>query len=141
MPNISTEISARTAESAVPAVGGFLAKAVQIGVAIAAPQASVPLGIGISIAGWLIARRRQRVANASPPASNSRASSVVPIAVDSAPLPQLIHTETHFVDVEKDTYAKAHAWASEQLVRKYPGTAASVETLQSLIRQFLDANK
>jgi hypothetical protein len=41
--------------------------------------------------------------------------------------------------VEKDTFARAHAWAQEQLVRRYPGSVPSVETLNSLIQQYLNA--
>src|SRR5213076_190474 len=60
-----------------------------------------------------------------------------PIAVDSPPPPQRIVPETHYVPVEKDSFAKAHQWASEHVARKYPGATEVLQAQDSLIKQFL----
>lgn len=59
------------------------------------------------------------------------------VAVDSPPPPQRIITETQFAAYEKDTYAQAHAWAQQQLARKYPGSVDLLETEKQLIKQYL----
>jgi hypothetical protein len=62
-----------------------------------------------------------------------------PIAVDSPPPPQRIVPETHYVSVEKDSFAKAHQWASEQVARKYPGATELLQAQDSLIKQYIAA--
>jgi hypothetical protein len=62
-----------------------------------------------------------------------------PIAVDSPPPAQRTLRETHYVPVEKDSFAKAHQWASEHVARKYPGAAEVLQAQDSLIKQFLNA--
>ena len=48
--------------------------------------------------------------------------------------------ETHYVPVEKDSFAKAHQWASEQVARKYPGATEVLQAQDSLIKQFIKAH-
>lgn len=62
-----------------------------------------------------------------------------PVAVDSPPLPQKVATETHYVPYETDGFARAHQWASEQVARKFPGSVEVLTTLDSLIKQQLNA--
>ncbi len=62
-----------------------------------------------------------------------------PIVVDSPIPPQRSVPETHYVPIEKDTFAKAHQWASEHVARKYPGAAEILQALESLIKQYLAA--
>ena len=61
----------------------------------------------------------------------------MPIAVDSPPPPQRTVPETHYVPFEKDSFAKAHQWASEQVARKYPGATEVLQAQDSLIKQHL----
>jgi hypothetical protein len=63
-----------------------------------------------------------------------------PIAVDSPPPPQRTIPETHYVSVEKDSFAKAHQWACEQVARKYPGATELLQAQDSLIKQHLAAH-
>jgi hypothetical protein len=62
-----------------------------------------------------------------------------PIVVDSPIPPQRTVPETHYVPIEKDSFAKAHQWASEHVARKYPGAAEILQALESLIKQYLAA--
>jgi hypothetical protein len=59
--------------------------------------------------------------------------------VDSPPPPQRTVPETHYVSVENDSFAKAHQWASEHVVRKYPGATEILQAQDSLIKQYLAA--
>ena len=70
-------------------------------------------------------------------APRSSLSAQTPIAVDSPPPPQRTVPETHYVPVEKDSFAKAHQWASEQVARKYPGATEVLQAQDSLIKQFM----
>jgi hypothetical protein len=63
------------------------------------------------------------------------------IAVDTPPPPQQTVRETHYVPYEQDLFAKAHQWACEQVVRKYPGSTEVLHTQDSLIKQYLAAGK
>ncbi|MEM6331314.1 MAG: hypothetical protein AAF790_13850 [Planctomycetota bacterium] len=40
---------------------------------------------------------------------------------------------------ETDAYAHAHQWASEQVARKFPGSVEVLTTLDSLIKQQMNA--
>jgi hypothetical protein len=62
-----------------------------------------------------------------------------PIPVDTPPPPQRTIPETHYVSVEKDSFAKAHQWACEQVARKYPGATEILQAQDSLIKQYLAA--
>jgi hypothetical protein len=42
--------------------------------------------------------------------------------------------------VEKDSFAKAHQWASEQVARKYPGATELLQAQDSLIKQYIAAH-
>lgn len=101
-----------------------------------------PIGAGV----WLGLRalgaagrevRKRRAAKATEPA----AANSVPVIVsnDSRPPAQAIIPETHFVSVERDTYAEAYGYAKSQLVRKFPGCEGTIGTLDSLIDQYLSA--
>jgi hypothetical protein len=59
------------------------------------------------------------------------------IIIDSPPPAQRTVTETHFVPYEKDSFAKAHQWASEQVARKYPGATEVLQAQESLIKQHM----
>lgn len=70
-----------------------------------------------------------------------RLQRAVPVAIDTPPAPQQMVIENHYVPYEQDSFAKAHAWASEQLVRKSPAAVEMLSTLDSLIRQQLNASE
>ncbi len=117
---------------------------------------SGPVAAAVVIAGGLAGRRlkaRQPPAlpgdrttskpsnGANPPAEPGAESPcrTHPIAVDSPPLPQRSVPETHYVPYETDSFAKAYQWASEQVARKYPGTLDVLTSLDSLIKQQINA--
>jgi hypothetical protein len=107
---------------------------------------SGPLAAAVVIAGGLFGRRIksrvQRLESAIGIAQSGSKGTLPlpeprPIAVDSPPLPQRTVPETHYVPVEKDSFAKAHQWASEHVARKYPGATEVLQTQDSLIKQYL----
>ncbi len=108
---------------------------------------SGPLAAAVIVAGGLAGRRMKKQGARSQkhgvgsklhaPRSPLRASS--PIVVDSPIPPQRTVPETHYVPIEKDSFAKAHQWASEHVARKYPGAAEILQALDSLIKQHLAA--
>lgn len=61
----------------------------------------------------------------------------MPIPVEAPPLPQVHTTNNHYVPYETDSYRQAHAWALEQLTKRYPGALEYVGTIESLIKQYL----
>jgi hypothetical protein len=113
---------------------------------------SGPLAAAVLIAGGLAGRRakkrfsvdRQVESTGGRPSAadgaHAPARSPQPIAVDTPPPPQRTVPETHYVSVEKDTFAKAHQWASEHVVRKYPGASDILQAQDSLIKQYLAAH-
>jgi hypothetical protein len=110
---------------------------------------SGPLAISVIMAGGLAGRRvkkrgdgirEQEVENAGRPLKTSAShADCDPVAVDSPIPPQRTLPETHYVPIEKDSYAKAHQWAREHVARKYPGAAETLQALESLIKQYLAA--
>jgi hypothetical protein len=114
-------------------------------VAVGALGLSGPVAAAVLVAGGLfggrIKSRLSRLEKSHFPTLNPQRSTLhpVPIAVDSLPPPQQTFTETHYVPVEQDTFAKAHQWASEQVVRKYPGATEVLQSQESLIKQYLAA--
>jgi hypothetical protein len=103
---------------------------------------SGPLAAAVVIAGGLAGRQiKSRLRRLeSHLAINSRPSTLDrPIAIDSPPPPQRSVPETHYVPVEKDSFAKAHQWASEHVARKYPGATEVLQTQDSLIKQYMAA--
>ncbi len=64
---------------------------------------------------------------------------IVPIAIDSEPLPGRVDRETHYVPYETDNFARAHQWASEQVARKFPNGPEIMSCHASLINQQLNA--
>ena len=61
----------------------------------------------------------------------------MPVPVENPPPPQVQTTENHYVPYETDSYRQAHAWANEQLAKRYPGSLEYVGTIESLIKQYL----
>jgi hypothetical protein len=116
-------------------------------VAVGALGLSGPLAAAVLAAAGFIGLRAKKhlAANAqtqSPSTATATSKSTrasTPVAVDSPPPPQKTVTETHYVPVEQDSFAKAHQWASEHVARKYPGAAELLQTQESLIKQFLAA--
>jgi hypothetical protein len=108
---------------------------------------SGPLAVAVVIAGGLAGRRiRKHGARStehgveeSVHAPRSPLPALQPVAVDSPPPPQRTVPETHYVSVEKDSFAKAHQWASEHVARKYPGATEILQAQDSLIKQYLAA--
>ena len=108
---------------------------------------SGPLAAAVIIAGGLAGRRvkkrgawsKEHGARTVLHAPSSMLPASHPIAVDSPPPPQRTIPETHYVSVEKDSFAKAHQWACEQVARKYPGATEILQALDSLIKQHLAA--
>jgi hypothetical protein len=123
---------------------GFL-RGMSIGkVAVGALGLSGPLAAAVVIAGGLMGRRVRSRLTASKTTKNTGGNSAAkathqsyPVAVDSPPPPQRSVPETHYVPVEKDSFAKAHQWASEHVARKYPGATEVLQAQDSLIKQFL----
>jgi hypothetical protein len=111
--------------------------------AVGALGLSGPLAAAVIIAGGLFGRRIKsrikRLEAVIGPTLNSQHSTLnpIPIAIDSPPPPQRTVPETHYVPVEKDSFAKAHQWASEHVARKYPGATEVLQAQDSLIKQFL----
>jgi hypothetical protein len=101
---------------------------------------SGPLAAAVVIASSLAGRRlKKRAAPSSEQARHASLPAPIPIAVDTPPPPQRTVPETHYVSVEKDSFAKAHQWACEQVARKYPGAAEILQAQDSLIKQHLAA--
>jgi hypothetical protein len=124
---------------------GGLAQGMSAGkLAVGALGLSGPLAVAVVIAGGLVGRRvKSRLtrieSHLTLPTLNTKPSTHNPtsIAIDSPPLPQRSVPETHYVPVEKDSFAKAHQWASEHVARKYPGATEVLQTQDSLIKQFI----
>lgn len=45
--------------------------------------------------------------------------------------------DIEFVNVETNTFAEAFQYAAVQFARRYPGAVSTVETMESLIQQYL----
>lgn len=121
-------------EPTTPVVGervleGLLAAA-RVESLFAAVAVGGPLGFA-AWAGWTWLRRQRRSAK-------TVRCEPQKVAIDSPPPPQQVVPETHYVSYQRDDYAKAHQWASEQLVRKFPGSVELLTSLDSLIRQQLN---
>jgi hypothetical protein len=107
---------------------------------------SGPLAAAVIVAGGLAGRRLRNGINrrTSSESSQVRPSRLAPrdspIAVDTPPPPQQTVPETHYVPYEKDSFARAHQWASEQVARKYPGAAEVLQAQDSLIKQYVAAH-
>ncbi len=115
-------------------------------IAVGALGLSGPLAAAVlAAAGFIGLRAKKHLAGnaqAEPIAAATAPKSArgsAPVAVDSPPPPQKTVTETHYVPVEQDSFAKAHQWASEHVARKYPGATEMLQTQESLIKQFLAA--
>ncbi len=105
---------------------------------------SAPVAVAVVIAGRLIGKRtanRIRYAKATPIQNATEAKTTemipTPVVVDSPIPPQRTVPETHYVPIEKDSFAKAHQWASEHVARKYPGATEILQAQDSLIKQFI----
>lgn len=106
----------------------------------AALGVGTPVGLGIAGAGWLVAGIRKRRRARSNQVAQPR-NMVQPVPIDSPPLPQQVASETRFAPYQVDDYSQAHAWAREQMARKYPGSTDLLEAEQAMIRQYLGALK
>jgi Trypsin-like peptidase domain len=112
---------------------------------------SGPVAAAVVIAGGLAGRRlrkhgatrrvpgMERGSRSGLHAPDSMLPASHPIPVDTPPPRQRTVPETHYVSVEKDSFAKAHQWACEQVARKYPGATEILQALDSLIKQHLAA--
>ncbi|QDV80727.1 trypsin-like peptidase domain-containing protein [Botrimarina mediterranea] len=111
-------------------VAGGLVTAAWVESLFAAVAVGGPLGLA-AWAGlrWLRQSKRGAQADRCEP---------LKVAIDSPPPPQRVVPETHYVSYERDDYARAHQWASEQLARKFPGSVELLTSLDSLIRQQLN---
>jgi S1-C subfamily serine protease len=114
--------------------------------AVGALGLSGPIAAAVIIADGLFGRRLktrlsrlESVIGISKPNSQRTTPEFRPIAVDTPPPPQRTVPETHYVPIEKDSFAKAHQWASEHVARKYPGATEVLQAQDSLIKQFLAA--
>ena len=63
------------------------------------------------------------------------------IVVDALTPPPHRQIETQFVNVENDSYQRAHEQARQHVVRRYPGSQEVLEAELSLTRQFLSGQK
>lgn len=99
---------------------------------------SGPLAVAVMAAGALVGRRiKKRTSNSSNSQPSTFSAQPFPVAVDTPPPPQQSIPESHYVPVERDSFARAHQWAREQVARKYPGATEVLTTLESLIKQQL----
>jgi hypothetical protein len=106
---------------------------------------SGPLAAAVVVAAGLVGRRLKKLGvrsgeqgvGHSVVAPNSPLAVPNPVVVDSPPLPQRTVPETHYVPYEKDSFARAHQWASEQVARKYPGATEVLQAQDSLIKQHM----
>ena len=108
------------------------------GIGIGGPAA---LGLFVGRALWKWPRRRRSRSDTAEALQPDATKPARPIAVDCPPPPQQVVPETHYVSYERDEFAKAHQWASEQIARKFPGAVEMLSNLDSLIRQQLNANQ
>lgn len=60
--------------------------------------------------------------------------------IETPPLPQQVVPTNTYVPYERDSFARAHSWAAEQVARKYPGAVEILATLDSLTQQKLHAS-
>jgi Trypsin-like peptidase domain len=136
--SIRTHIDELAGDRASIVEGASLAK-----YAVGALGLSGPLAAAVIIAGGLFGRRLKsrvtRLETVLAPTLNTKPSTLNPIAIDTPPPPQRTVPETHYVPIEKDSFAKAHQWASEHVARKYPGATEVLQAQDSLIKQFLAA--
>lgn len=96
-----------------------------------------PVGLALFVSNfWWQRKNKQKQSQSGSPVVTRR-----PVAVDTPPPPQRIVPETRYVSYEKDEFAKAHQWASEQLARKFPGSVEMLTSLDSLIRQQLAGSR
>lgn len=119
---------------------GFLSGTSVAKVAVGALGLSGPLAAAMIVAGGLTGARAKRTATrltAQRRLGEADRVTPSPVAVDSPPPPQRTIPETHYVPIEKDSFAKAHQWASEHVARKYPGATEVLQAQDSLIKQFL----
>jgi hypothetical protein len=114
-----TQIAPRVAATAPARAGGVIT-----GEMLAAVGIGGPIGLGIVTLGWMLRRR-----------AALQGAATRTIAIESPPLPQRTVPETHYVPYERDEFARAHQWASEQLARKFPGSIEWLAGLESLIKQ------
>lgn len=106
-------------------------------------------------AGWLIGKRNERKrggdpsstvssvshksGNGSPEALRETQERVV--TVDTPPPKQIVTPEVRYAPYAVDEFAEAFAWAETQMARKYPGSVGTIETMKSMIDQFLTSKK
>jgi hypothetical protein len=103
---------------------------------------SGPLAAAVIVAGGLSGRRLKRAplrVAAKQSSTTDAEFEYRPVVVDSPIPPQRTVPETHYVPIERDSFAKAHQWASEHVARKYPGAAEILQAQDSLIKQFIAA--
>jgi hypothetical protein len=119
---------------------------------------SGPLALAVIVAGGLAGRRVKRKVSGvrdqasgvgptpdtrhlTPSSPDTYHPTPFPVAIDSPPPPQVTATERHYVPYENDNFRRAHDWAAEQIVRKYPGATDYVAAMDSLIQQQLAGNR
>jgi hypothetical protein len=130
-------------ERAVASKGGFFQGLSMGKLVVGALGLSGPLAAAVILAGGLAGRRLKRAplrvaANRAPVTA---AEFEYPhVVVDSPIPPQRTVPETHYVPIEKDSFARAHQWASEHVARKYPGAAEILQAQDSLIKQYISAH-
>lgn len=116
----------------------LVAGAVAIGSGAGLPAAGVYAAT--RLAGYVVGRKVRRTIRARHLArAQQPAQRTVPVAIDSPPPPQVTATERHYVPFETDAFRRAHDWACEQVVRKFPGATDIMANLDSLIAQQLAA--
>ncbi len=70
---------------------------------------------------------------------NNREQRAVPIAIESPPAePQVVETN-HYVPYETSHFQNAYTWAAAQVARKLPAAVETLNMLDSLIQQQLNA--
>ncbi|MEQ9406892.1 MAG: thioredoxin family protein [Fuerstiella sp.] len=100
---------------------------------VAAPEVAIPGSVAMTAAGfglrWWLKRRQSKQHRTTAPASTC--------VVDAPPSPPRHRLDTQFVNVESDSYQRAHEQARQHIARRYPGSQEVLEAELSLTRQFM----
>lgn len=136
-------------------IAGTAGKALQFAKWFGVPGAALgTAGLGLSVLSLVLKRRRLATPAAVPTAApvamipgaiyDVPAGSSVPVAppvvtIQQPAPPQQIIREPQFTPYEVNSHAEAYAYAADQVGRQYPGSIGTIETINGLMRQFLNS--
>lgn len=64
-----------------------------------------------------------------------------PVIIENPPPQQATSHSVHYAPYETDTTAEAFAWAKSEFGRRYPGSIGTLETITSMMDQFISGKK